>query len=406
MASRYDGKDLNSAIEEAVREGSKDSGVGYVARDTVSPTPYKMDLPSKAEKYKQIYHQLDLLKSGLKEHLQQNYTIVTVEDKTRTETAMVVKKDIANMIRRVFGMTLKETPVERVVVDKIEKVVPLNKGSVKDLQNMITHSVETLDSYNRHMEPTIHEIESVTSGMREMQKMHLQRFVDEKKAFDRLEESVTQYEGLLVKVTQELQSIKITDDGFVRTHNNKDELENIIIKSKYDLQEHHNNTLLSWNQKGALRVYEKCLGISKFAAEQYMNYVDNFTKNARELNVSLENADIVVNYLAKTFELGQNTVALVQTSMKYLSQVMHITGQAIEQPTVKVVDAEVLEKNANTIIGEVERRLEQYSQEQKHLNEMVRPHLRTTNLYDQPNYELLQKNQTRPGPQAEVPGMP
>jgi hypothetical protein len=385
MPAQKHENDLNASIEQVLNERPRYKNISESQRSSVDL--YRIEPATKGDRYNQFNEQLQLLKDGLKEYLQKEFRKKEVQQRQRRITEMVPADTAWNYIRKLCGWSLKEVPIEKTFLEKVETDVPLNEGTADDLQNMIYQSADTLEKFNREVAVTVRDIDSVTSNMRILQKQYLARLIEEKKSFEKKDSDISRNEELLQQARHKLERTKITDQDFERTVNNHDDLENHIIRSKYELQSHHTRAVLFTNQKNALRVYEQCLDLAKYTTMQMMDYVDNFTSIVRQLNISVKNVDIVCNFLAQTLEEGQETVKLMHVGQKCLAGMLELAKRLYEDPPTGIVDVQPFIDKIASQKSELESRIVVYKQQQKSLEQMAKP-------FCQGKYSASQEHET------------
>jgi hypothetical protein len=212
--------------------------------------------------------------------------------------------------------------------------------------------------------------------MRSLEKQHLQLIVQEKTSYDSNNLWLETAIKTVASLKQELKPIKITDKDFVKTINNLEDLENLVVKKKYEIKENNVNTTLFMNQKNALRVYEKCLDLAKHSAKQTMGYVENFANTIIQLNISVQNVAQVCDYIAKASDIGQSAVTLMRTGQKHLAGLLSLANQVYASPPVdKVVEVAPLLHQIDIGRSSLDSELEKYKEQQKKLDETIKPYL-------------------------------
>lgn len=367
--------DINKQAEELIRVA--ESSIAPVDSATVSGLDLsEIDIEKNEGKYGKFSEQLKFLNLSLKHFMQQNYRRLETQDRERIERTKEVPKTLYNAIAQYVGLKQKEVIVEKKILEKVELDVPLNEGTPEDLQNMIRESAHTLKQCNKEIAPTILDIDKVVKSMRSLEKQHLQLIVQEKTSYDSNNLWLETAIKTVASLKQELKPIKITDKDFVKTINNLEDLENLVVKKKYEIKENNVNTTLFMNQKNALRVYEKCLDLAKHSAKQTMGYVENFANTIIQLNISVQNVAQVCDYIAKASDIGQSAVTLMRTGQKHLAGLLSLANQVYASPPVdKVVEVAPLLHQIDIGRSSLDSELEKYKEQQKKLDETIKPYL-------------------------------
>ncbi|MFH0978607.1 MAG: hypothetical protein V1837_04865 [Candidatus Woesearchaeota archaeon] len=356
--------DVNKLAEELLEEAVQTTET----RQRQSTALPEVEVIADKNKYQKMRSQLEFLQSSLKEYLQREYRKKEEQERQRKVVTEQPAQSVSNLVRSVLKLPLKTVKVEKTLLEKVEADVPLNEGTPQDLYNMIEQSATKIEELAKETGVTISNIDKATSVMRKLEKDYVAMLVEEKTGFDTKYKLLGKYESVLANLVKKLEAMKITETGFAKTLNNKEDLENLVIKTKYQLKEHDTNVALSINQKNALTVYRKCLDIPKYLAEQIVSYMRNFCTMVRQLNVSTRNVHEVCEDMAQSLESGQQLVGLMQVSRRYLGGLLNTAQVFYENPPTDIVDIRPFEEQISQTMKSIDSEVQKAFTKQKQLD--------------------------------------